>query len=113
MRLWYFLIFHARIQEISSGGGGSRPILHKFFSPQLNLQKSNGFFSKKIIIFQDSRGAPTFSGGGGGGGNFSRRGGGPIAYSLELVIFQGVGSDPLSPSGSSHETHSSDVLFMV
>ena len=48
----------------SGGGGGSRPIRHKFFSHQLNLQ----FFIKKTIIFQDSRESPTFSGGGGGGG---------------------------------------------
>ena len=39
---------------------------------------------KETIIFQGSRGGPTFSRGGGGGGGptFSRGGGGPIAYSL-------------------------------
>ena len=51
-----------------------------FFSPQLILQKSNGQISKKSIIFQGSRGGPTFSRGVGGGPTFSR--GGPIAYSL-------------------------------
>ena len=66
MRLWYFLIIlHAWIQEISLGEGGPGPSATSFFSPQLNLQKSNGFFSKKTIIFQDSRGGLTFSGGGG------------------------------------------------
>ena len=29
-----------------------------FFSPQLILQKSNGQFKKKSIIFQGSRGGP-------------------------------------------------------
>ena len=70
LRLWYFLIIlYARIQEISSGVGGGGCLgpsvtLH-FFSLQLNLQKSNGFFSKKTIIFQGCRGGSTFSKGGG------------------------------------------------
>ena len=63
MGLWYSLIIlHARIQEILSGEGG----------PGQSTTSFNGFFSKKTIIYQDSRGGPTFSGGGGG----------PIAYSL-------------------------------
>ena len=38
-----------------------------FFSPQLILQKSNGWIiSSKTIIFQGSRGGPTFSRGEGG-----------------------------------------------
>ena len=37
-------------------------------------------WSNKSIIFQGSRGGPSFSRGGGGGPTFSR--GGPIAYSL-------------------------------
>ena len=58
-------------------GGGSRSTATSFFSPQLNSQKTNGFFSKKTIIFQGSRVKPTFSNGGGGGGG----GRCPIAYS--------------------------------
>ena len=50
-----------------------------FFSPQL-ITEVKWLISKKTIIFQGSRGGPTFSMGvqlfqGGGGG-------GPIAYSL-------------------------------
>ena len=56
---------HARLQGISSGerggGGGSRPIRHKFFSHHLNLR----FFSKKIIISKTPGEGPIFSGGGG------------------------------------------------
>ena len=47
-----------------------------FFSPPLILQTSNGQFQRNLIIFQGSRGGPTFSrgvqlfpGGGEGGSN--------------------------------------------
>ena len=67
------------IQEFSSGRGPSQSdiknsnnvfFLFVFFSPQLILQKS---FSKKSIIFQGSRGGPTFPRG--GGPTFSSGGG--------------------------------------
>ena len=65
--LWdSLIILHARIQEILSGEGGPGQAATSFLV--LNLQKSNGFFSKKTIIDQDSRGGPTFRAGGGGGG---------------------------------------------
>ena len=52
------------------GGGGPGPTARKqsgqcFFSPQLifyRLQSgSNGFITEKTILFQESRGVPTFS----------------------------------------------------
>ena len=67
---------HARIQELLPGVGGSRPDCQKNscdnvgffccfdFSPQLILQIYYGcpmVISKKTIIFQGFRGAPTFS----------------------------------------------------
>ena len=77
------------------GGGGPGPSATSFFSHQLNLR----FFLKKTIIFQDSREGPTFSGG--GGLNFTRGGGG---QRIQITCDSpGVGSDPLSPSGSTHE----------
>ena len=83
-------------------GGGPGPSATNFFSHQLNLR----FFLKKTIIFQDSREGPTFSGGGGGGSGQTLPGGGGGGQSIRIQIncdFPGVGSDPLSPSGSSHE----------
>ena len=72
------------------GGGGpgqsdkkSSGNVFFFLIPQLILQQSNKWsISKKSIIFQGSRGGPSFSRGGGGGPTFSKGGGGPIAYSL-------------------------------
>ena len=63
---------------------------------------SNGFFSKKTIIFQGSRGVQYFPGVGGGESNFSQGGGGskylfPIRSQITCE-FPGV--YPLSPSGS-------------
>ena len=61
------------------GGGGVRVNLTKkalTFSAYFTEVK--WFISKKTIIFQGSRGGPTFSR---GGPTFSR-GGGPIAYTL-------------------------------
>ena len=79
---WVIINLHARIQDFSSGVGGpgqsdkssDKVFFFFFFSPQLILQKSNGQFSKKSIIFQGSRGGPTFSRG--GGPTFYRGGGG-------------------------------------
>ena len=107
MRLWYSLIIlHARIQEILSGErGGPGPTATSLFSPQLNLQKSNGFFSKKNIMFQDSRGVQHFRGvvqlfGGGGGGGVQLLI--PYKNPNNLCFSRGVGP-PVPPSGSSHE----------
>ena len=52
-----------------------------FFSPHL-ITEGKWLISKKTIIFQGSRGGPTFSRGGGGVQLFPGGGGGPIAYSL-------------------------------
>ena len=51
-----------------------------FFSPQLILQKSNGFFQRKPSFFKVPEGVQHFPGG--RGSNFFRGGGGLIAYSL-------------------------------
>ena len=87
-------------ERVGGGGGGFRPIRHKFF--QSSTYYSNlRFFLKKTIIFQDSREGPTFSEGV-GVKLYPGRGG--VKYkNPNNVIFLGVGSDPLSPSGSSHE----------
>ena len=55
-----------------------------FFSPQLFFTEVKWLISKETIIFQSSRGGPTFSRGGGGGVQLFPGGGegGPIAYSL-------------------------------
>ena len=64
---------HARIQELFQGGGGVQArcpessldkVVFLFFSPQLILQftgGSNGFITEITILFQGSRGGPTFS----------------------------------------------------
>ena len=72
---------------VGGAGGGGRPIRHKLFSHQLNLR----FFSKKTILFQDSRGGPTFSGGEGG---FKYKN--PINFWFSWGWVR-------TPSGSSHE----------
>ena len=60
--------------EGRGGGGGVQAHPPQVFFCRLNLKKSNVvFFSKKTIIFQDSRGVQHFPGGGvqlssGGGG---------------------------------------------
>ena len=51
-------------RNIIGGPGPSATIF--YFSPQLNLQKSNGLFSIKTIIFKGSRRGSNFSQGGGG-----------------------------------------------
>ena len=73
-----------------------------FFSPQLILQFTEGvqwFITEKTILFQGSRGSPTFSGGGGGGPASSGGGGVQMLISIEPHItcdFPG-GPDLLSP----------------
>ena len=47
------------------GGGGPGPSVTVFFSPYLNIQKSNGFFSKKTITFKAPEGSNNFQSGGG------------------------------------------------
>ena len=107
MGLWYSLIIlHARIQEILSGEGGPGQSTTSFLV--LNLQKSNWFFSKKTIIYQDSRGGPTFSGGGGGSNCLF-----PIGTQI-TCDFPGSGFGPPVPPLDPHmKTHSSDVLLKV
>ena len=86
-----YIVFHARIQEFSSGGGGGggvqvslskKALTTFFFLSSAYFTEFKWSISKKSIIFQGSRGGPTFSRGGGGGPTFSKGGGGPIAYSL-------------------------------
>ena len=99
--------------------GGPGPMARKqpgqrfffcFFSPQLiySLQKgSNGFITEKTILFQGSRGGPTFSGGRGGPAS---SGGVQILISIEPHItcdFPGGSGPPIPPSGSAHEQRSS------
>ena len=81
-------MIHARIQEFSSGGGGgSRSIWHiykalttfflfTFFSPQFILQKSSGYFQRKLLFAKVPAGVEYFPGGGGGEGPTFYRGGG-------------------------------------
>ena len=80
-------MIHARIQEFSSGGGGvqvhmacqkssDNVFFYYFFSPQLILQKSSGYFQRKLLFAKVPVGWNFFKG---GGGNFLQ--GGPIAFS--------------------------------
>ena len=79
---------HARIQEFSSGGGeggvqvhlGYKKALTKFFlfncfSPQFILQKSSGYFQRKLLFAKVPVGWNIFQ----GGPTFYR---GSIAFSL-------------------------------
>ena len=82
------LAFHARIQYFSQaggGGGGGVPGQSDKKSPDNVFFLSSAYFtevkwliSKKTIIFQGSRGGPTFSRGGG----VQLFPGGQIAYTL-------------------------------
>ena len=54
------------------------------------------------ILFQGSRGGPTFSGGGGGGGNFFQRRG-VVSYCLFPIETHITCDCPVSPSGSAHK----------
>ena len=96
---------HAGIQEFSSGG--VQVSLTKkalmfifFFSPQLILQKSNGQFQRNLIIFQGSRGGPTFSRGeGGGGGGVVKL---LIPYRNPYNFFPGESGPPVPPPLDPH-----------
>ena len=109
---------HARIQEFSSRGGvwGGGPghltkkalttcfffVLFLFFLSTADLTDDKWSISKKSIIFQGSRGGPTFSGGGGGSNFF--QGGSNCLFPIETHItcdFPG-GPDPLSPPLDPH-----------
>ena len=87
MVLWFsYHDYHARIQEISSGGGGpgqsdKKALTTFFFSPQLIFTEVKWSISKKSIIFQGFRGGPTFSRGG-GGSNIFQGGGGSNLFQL-------------------------------
>ena len=61
---------HARRPENSLGNGFL--VINLFYSLE---RGSNGFITEKTILFQGSRGGPTFSGVGVGGATFSRGGG--------------------------------------
>ena len=99
---------HLRIQDFLSGGGGSRKqpgqrclcfvflVLNLFYSLQRGVG-SNDFITEKTILFQGSRGGPTFSM---GSNFFARGGGGPNASFYRNpynVIFQGGDPDPIPP----------------
>ena len=102
---------HARIQEFFSGGGGSRPDGQEtvwttffFFFLVLSLFRSlqrgsNGFFTEKTILYQGSRGGPTFSR---GVQLFSR--GVQMLISIETHITYDIPEEgsghPIPPSGS-------------
>ena len=79
---------HAGIQEFSSGlvqvHLTYKKLLQRFFGPQLILQKTNGYFHRKLSFSEVPEGIKHFSGGGGGGSNYFQGGGGggPIAYLL-------------------------------
>ena len=102
---------HGRIQEFSSGGPGQsdKKALTTFFffffffflvfSPQLILLKSKLLISKKPIIFQGSRGGPTFS----SGVQLFPGGGSKCVFPIETYItcdFPGGVRTPCPPSGS-------------
>ena len=48
------------------------PLFYRFFSPQLILQKSKGYFQRKLSFYKVPEGVQHFPGGGGG----------PFAYTL-------------------------------
>ena len=71
-------------------------VLSLFYS--LSPRGSNGFITKKTVLFQGSIGGPTFSRG--GDPTFSRVGGVQMLISIETQItcdFVGGGSEPLPP----------------
>ena len=101
-----------------------------FLSPQLSLQfteGSNGFITKKTILFQGSRGGPTFSGAGvqllpgGGGGrnaNFYRPYFIIYNYNFYKPIITCDFRAPYPPSGSVHGhvislAHVSSLLIFI
>ena len=82
-------MYHARIQEISSGGVQvsltKKALTTFFFIPQLIFTEVKWSISKKSIIFQGFRGGSNIFQGGGGVQHFPGGGGVqpfPVAYSL-------------------------------
>ena len=83
-----------------------------FFSPQLILQKTNGYFHSKLSFSEVPEGIQHFSGGGGGGGgggsNILQGGRGsnclsPIETNMACDFPGGGGvRTPIPPSGSAH-----------
>ena len=113
MVLWFsYHDYHARIQEISSGGGGGvqvsltkKALTTFFFSPQLIFTEVKWSISKKSIIFQGFRGGPRFSRG--GGPTFSSCLF-PIETNITCDFPGGPGPPDPPPSGSAldyHEAH--------
>ena len=115
LRTKFILLIHARIQDFSSGGGGGgvqvsltkKALTTFFFLLVLSLfSEVKWSISNKSIIFQGSRGGPTFSmrvqlfpGGGGGGGG----GGSNCLFPIETHMtcdFPGGSGPPVPPSGS-------------
>ena len=97
------LAFHARIQDFRQGGRGRVNLTKKspdnvvFFWSSAYFTEVKWLISKKAIIFQGSRGSPTFPGGGGGSNLF--QGGSNCLYPIETHItcdFPGC-PDPLTP----------------
>ena len=94
-----------QIQEFSSGGGpgqsdkkSSDVFLFVFFLSSAYFTEVKWSISKKPIIFQGSRGGPTFSRGGGGGGLNCLF---PIETHITCDFSVGGGPDPLSPPSES------------
>ena len=77
-----------------------------FFSPQLILLKTNGYFRRKLSFSEVPEGIKDFPGGGGGGQLFPGWGGGsncllPIETDITCDFLGGC-PDPCPPSGSAH-----------
>ena len=102
---------HAQIQEISSGGGGpgqsdKKALTTFFFSPQLNLQKSNGQFQRNLSFFKVPEGVQHFSW---GSNFFQGRGGSNCLFPIETNITSdfpgGGGSGPPVPPPPPLDAH--------
>ena len=82
------------------GGGRSRPIHHKIFSPQ--------FIEVQWVLFKENYNLPRLQGGGGGSNCLF-----PIGTQI-TCDFPGSGFRPPVPPLDPHmKTHSSDVLLKV
>ena len=125
LKSWQFHMCGSRYFRQGGGGGGGGPgqsdkksydslfFFFVFFSPQLFFTEVKWLISKKSIIFQGSRGGPTFSR---GGPTFSRGvqlfpGGVQLLvpyrnpYNLWFSRGGGGGLDPLSPPLDPHLFH--------
>ena len=77
-------------RNFRQGGGGGpgqsdKKALTAFFLVLSLFYSRKWLISKKTIIFQGSRGGPTFSRGGGGGVNFFRGGGFQLLIPIENI----------------------------